>query len=137
MKGAFATRSPSGANKAQEKSSLSLMFVLIAVCCSDRPIASATLINRLAKSVKSIGSGPWDGFLVAMKYYRSAKLVFFLVVPANLYECFVRKSVPNWMIASLWIRIQRYSRWVEKGLMKDSPPSFRTSKVTISLRRSC
>ena len=56
MKGALATRSPSGAKSAQEKSRRSLMFVLIDVCCSDRPIASATLMNRLAKSVSKIGS---------------------------------------------------------------------------------
>lgn len=58
MNGALATRSPSGANRAQEKSSLSLMFVLIEVCWSERPIASATLMNRFAKSVSRIGSGP-------------------------------------------------------------------------------
>lgn len=58
MNGALATRSPSGANSAHEKSSLSLIFVLIEVCCNDRPMASATLINRLANSVKVIGSGP-------------------------------------------------------------------------------
>lgn len=58
MNGALATRSPSGANKAQEKSSLSLMFVLIEVCWSERPIASATLMNRFAKRVSRIGSGP-------------------------------------------------------------------------------
>ena len=33
------------------------MLVLIAVCCSERPIASATLMNRFAKSVSRIGSG--------------------------------------------------------------------------------
>lgn len=58
MNGAFATRSPSGANSAHEKSSRSLMLVLIAVCCSERPIASATLMKRFAKSVSRIGSGP-------------------------------------------------------------------------------
>lgn len=58
MKGALATRSPSGANKAHEKSKRSLIFVLIEVCCSERPIASATLIKRFAKSVSKIGSGP-------------------------------------------------------------------------------
>lgn len=63
MKGAFATKSPSGANKAQEKSRRSLIFVLIAVCWRDRPIASATLMKRLAKSVKRIGSGPLLGVL--------------------------------------------------------------------------
>ena len=36
------------------------MFVLIDVCCNERPIASATLINRLAKSVSNMGSGPSD-----------------------------------------------------------------------------
>lgn len=34
------------------------MLVLIEVCCSDRPIASATLMNRFAKRVSRIGSGP-------------------------------------------------------------------------------
>ena len=58
MKGALATRSPSGANKAHEKSRRSLIFVLIEVCWSERPIASATLIKRFAKSVSKIGSGP-------------------------------------------------------------------------------
>lgn len=56
MKGAFATKEPSGANSAQLKSSRSLMLVEIAVCCSVRPIASATLMNRFAKSVSRIGS---------------------------------------------------------------------------------
>ncbi len=65
MKGAFATRSPSGANSAHEKSSRSLMFVLIAVCCKDRPIASATLMKRLAKSVSRIGSGGLYFFVCA------------------------------------------------------------------------
>ena len=57
MKGALATRSPSGAKRAQEKSRRSLMFVLIAVCWSERPIASATLMKRFAKSVRRMGSG--------------------------------------------------------------------------------
>lgn len=57
INGAFATRSPLGANSAQEKSNRSLILVLMEVCCSERPIASATLINRLAKSVSNIGSG--------------------------------------------------------------------------------
>lgn len=58
INGAFATKSPSGANSAQEKSSRSLIFVLIAVCWRDRPIASATLMKRFAKRVRRIGSGP-------------------------------------------------------------------------------
>jgi len=62
MNGAFATRSPSGANRAQEKSNLSLMFVLIDVCCNERPMASATLMKRLAKRVRRIGSGPFLAF---------------------------------------------------------------------------
>jgi hypothetical protein len=66
MKGALATRSPSGANKAHEKSSRSLMFVLIEVCCSERPIASATLIKRFAKSVSRIGSGPSEPDIVVV-----------------------------------------------------------------------
>jgi hypothetical protein len=61
IKGALATRSPSGANRAQEKSRRSLMLVLIEVCCNERPIASATLMNRLAKRVSRIGSGPLLG----------------------------------------------------------------------------
>ena len=61
INGAFATRSPSGANSAQEKSKRSLILVLIDVCCSDLPIASATLMKRLAKSVRRMGSGdPYD-----------------------------------------------------------------------------
>jgi hypothetical protein len=64
MNGAFATKSPSGANKAHEKSSLSLMLVLIDVCCRDRPIASATLMKRLANRVRRIGSGPFGKLLV-------------------------------------------------------------------------
>jgi hypothetical protein len=68
MNGALATRSPSGANKAHEKSSLSLMLVLIDVCCRDRPIASATLMKRLANRVKRIGSGPLDvGLLLSLR----------------------------------------------------------------------
>jgi hypothetical protein len=59
MNGALATKSPSGANKAQEKSNLSLMFVLMEVCWRERPIASATLMKRLAKRVSKIGSGPF------------------------------------------------------------------------------
>lgn len=59
INGAFATKSPSGENKAQEKSRRSLMLVLIEVCCNDRPIASAILMNRLAKSVSKMGSGPF------------------------------------------------------------------------------
>lgn len=76
MNGAFATRSPSGANSAHEKSSRScvgwygqrvvaagngaaeraLMLVEMAVCCKVRPMASATDMNRFAKSVSRIGS---------------------------------------------------------------------------------
>ena len=44
------------------------MFVLMEVCCSDRPMASATLMKRFAKSVSRMGSGPplgvfdgWEG----------------------------------------------------------------------------
>lgn len=59
INGAFATKSPSGENKAQEKSRRSLMLVLIEVCCNDRPIASAILMKRLAKSVSKMGSGPF------------------------------------------------------------------------------
>jgi hypothetical protein len=66
MKGAFATKSPSGAKSAQEKSKRSFMLVLIEVCCKDLPIASATLINRFAKSVSRMGSGPLDGLVIAM-----------------------------------------------------------------------
>lgn len=57
MNGALATRSPSGAKRAHEKSSLSLILVLIEVCCNDLPMASATLINRFANKVKVMGSG--------------------------------------------------------------------------------
>ena len=61
MNGAFATKSPSGAKRAQEKSSRSLMFVLIEVCRKDRPIASATLMNLLLNSASRIGSGRLAG----------------------------------------------------------------------------
>jgi hypothetical protein len=70
-------KSPFGAKSAQEKSSRSLMFVLqalgqqgkngrgdkkkkthlILVDCKLQPIASATLMKRLAKRVRGIGSG--------------------------------------------------------------------------------
>ena len=63
IKGAFATKSPSGANRAHEKSRRSLILVLMDVCCRDRPIASATLINLFAKSVSRMGSGPLAGLL--------------------------------------------------------------------------
>lgn len=56
INGAFATRSPSGANRAHEKSKRSLIFVLIAVCWSALPIASAMLMNRFAKRLSMIGS---------------------------------------------------------------------------------
>lgn len=59
INGALATKSPSGANRAQEKSNLSLIFVLMEVCCRERPIASATLIKRFAKRVSKMGSGPF------------------------------------------------------------------------------
>lgn len=61
MNGAFATKSPSGANRAQEKSRRSLILVLIEVCWSERPMASATLMKRFAKRVRRIGSGPLKG----------------------------------------------------------------------------
>jgi len=64
MKGALATRSPSGANNAHEKSRRSLIFVLMEVCCSERPIASATLMKRFEKSVSKIGSGPSEPDIV-------------------------------------------------------------------------
>ncbi len=64
IKGALATRSPSGANKAHEKSKRSLMFVLMDVCCNERPIASATLMKRFAKSVSRIGSDPSEPDIV-------------------------------------------------------------------------
>lgn len=41
IRGAFATRSPSGPKMAHEKSSRSLMLMLTAVFCSVRPICSA------------------------------------------------------------------------------------------------
>lgn len=61
MNGAFATRSPSGAKRAHEKSRRSLMLVLMDVCCRLLPIASATDMKRLAKRVKMMGSGPSAG----------------------------------------------------------------------------
>jgi hypothetical protein len=66
MNGAFATKSPSGAKRAQEKSRRSLILVLMEVCCKERPIASATLMKRFAKRVKRIGSGALAGDLVGL-----------------------------------------------------------------------
>lgn len=63
MNGALATRSPSGAKRAQEKSRRSFMFVLIEVCWRDLPMASATLMKRLAKRVSMIGSTPFRELL--------------------------------------------------------------------------
>jgi len=54
--GAFATRLPSGAKIAQEKSNLSLIFVLTAVLWSDLPIYSAIPMNRLLYIANSTGS---------------------------------------------------------------------------------
>lgn len=70
MNGAFATKSPSGPNSAHEKSSRSLMLVLIDVCWRLRPIASATLMNRFAKSVNKMGSGPFGSPIVAIVQVR-------------------------------------------------------------------
>lgn len=52
------------------------MFVLIDVCCNERPMASATLINRLAKSVSNMGSGPPEANAVGvgMVFLESTKL---------------------------------------------------------------
>lgn len=66
INGAFATRSPSGAKRAQEKSRRSLILVLMEVCCKERPIASATLMKRFAKRVKRIGSGALADDLVGL-----------------------------------------------------------------------
>ena len=80
MNGALATRSPSGANSAQEKSSRSLMLVLIEVCCNERPMASATLIKRLAKRVSKIGSGPLRGvFVIRFSIDKSRDKRFMLI----------------------------------------------------------
>ena len=66
MNGAFATKSPSGPNSAHEKSSRSLILVLIEVCWRLRPIASATLMNRFAKSVNKMGSALFGSVIVAV-----------------------------------------------------------------------
>lgn len=76
MNGALATKSPSGAKSAQEKSRRSLMFVLIEVCWRLLPIASATLIKRFAKRVKIIGSGLFVGIAGAMVRKRSMMRIF-------------------------------------------------------------
>ena len=49
------------------------MFVLIAVCCNDLPIASATLMKRFAKSVRRIGSGPPASVFMAAIVSRSLR----------------------------------------------------------------
>jgi hypothetical protein len=54
--GALATREPSGAKRAQEKSNLSLILVEHEVFCKVRPIYSAIDINRLPKIDNKIGS---------------------------------------------------------------------------------
>lgn len=54
--GALATRFPSGSNKAQEKSNLSLIFVEQAVLYKVLPIYSAMDINLFPKMDSSIGS---------------------------------------------------------------------------------
>ena len=66
MNGAFAIKSPSGPNSAHEKSSRSLILVLMDVCWRLRPIASATLMNRFAKSVNKMGSGLFGSPMVAV-----------------------------------------------------------------------
>jgi len=66
MNGAFATKSPSGPNSAHEKSRRSLILVLMEVCWRLRPIASATLMKRFAKSVNKIGSGLFGSPMVAV-----------------------------------------------------------------------
>jgi hypothetical protein len=65
MNGALATKSPSGAKRAHEKSNRSLIFVDMLVCWRDLPIASATLMKRLAKRVRRIGSGAEVGEAIA------------------------------------------------------------------------
>lgn len=80
IKGAFATKSPSGANIAQEKSKRSLIFVDIDVCRNDRPIASAMLMKRLAKSARRIGSAFVDSavfviILVLLSEFKVFKVI--------------------------------------------------------------
>lgn len=50
--GAFEINDPSAFIKAQLKSSLSLMLVEMDVCCSARPMASATDMNRFELRVQ-------------------------------------------------------------------------------------
>lgn len=54
--GALATRLPSGANKAQEKSNLSFIFVEQEVDCKVLPIYSAIDMNLFPKIDNSMGS---------------------------------------------------------------------------------
>ena len=56
MWGALATRSPSGSNTAQEKSSRSLMFTEYDVLRSTTPVCSATDMNRLLNTSSITGS---------------------------------------------------------------------------------
>mmetsp|Transcript_20861 Transcript_20861/g.53061 ORF Transcript_20861/g.53061 Transcript_20861/m.53061 type:complete len:213 (+) Transcript_20861:1729-2367(+) len=56
--GALATRPPSGPNSAHEKSRRSLMFTLMEVRCSVRPICSAMPMKRWLKIARQMGSGP-------------------------------------------------------------------------------
>jgi hypothetical protein len=56
MCGALAIRLPSASNRAQEKSSRSLMFTEYAVFCRRRPICSAIDMYRLLKISSITGS---------------------------------------------------------------------------------
>ena len=56
MCGALAISAPSASKIAQEKSSRSLMFTLVAVDCSATPISSAIAMNRLLKISSRTGS---------------------------------------------------------------------------------
>ena len=67
MCGALATRLPSAANTAQEKSSRSLMLTEYAVFCSDTPICSAIDMNRLLKTSSITGSACVPMALVCLR----------------------------------------------------------------------
>ena len=145
IKGALATRSPSGANSAQEKSRRSLILVLIEVCCNDRPIASATLMKRLAKRVSRIGSGPLlgvfvFGFSIDIVYaevevpsvFRKSSIKY--GIRAGITRRWPSQSQPNrdvsWMASTLSEYIQSQDELVREAALA-LPHQF--SKCTYSL----
>jgi hypothetical protein len=71
---------------------------LIAVCCSERPMASATLMNRFAKRVSRIGSGPLPSFL-SLVFIELIVLVKVQqrVEEALTVECLSRRRETSWI----------------------------------------